>query len=213
MRISHTFAAAAIALAAFGIGSANAGVVLSDDFGTTGAEGNWAGDSVFLSIPQPGDVNGKPSVDLVGPGFFDNLAFSGNSVDLDGSTGNGNDPAGEIQSKASLAASSAGYTVSFELAGNLRGAADEETVVSIGGDSINLGYIPNNQGYTLYHLHFIGASGQLDFKDLPTSDQQGNLLDNVVVTTGVPEPATWTMMILGFGAVGFFMRRRKAVFA
>jgi hypothetical protein len=27
----------------------------------------------------------------------------------------------------------------------------------------------------------------------------------------VPEPATWTMMLLGFGAVGFAMRRRRRV--
>jgi hypothetical protein len=26
----------------------------------------------------------------------------------------------------------------------------------------------------------------------------------------VPEPATWAMMLLGFGAVGYSMRRRKA---
>lgn len=26
---------------------------------------------------------------------------------------------------------------------------------------------------------------------------------------GVPEPATWAMMLLGFGAIGFSMRRRK----
>ena len=28
--------------------------------------------------------------------------------------------------------------------------------------------------------------------------------------TGVPEPATWAMMIAGFGLVGGAMRRRKA---
>jgi PEP-CTERM motif len=28
--------------------------------------------------------------------------------------------------------------------------------------------------------------------------------------SGVPEPATWSMMLLGFGAVGFSMRRAKA---
>ena len=27
--------------------------------------------------------------------------------------------------------------------------------------------------------------------------------------TAVPEPATWAMMLLGFGAVGFAMRRRR----
>ena len=30
---------------------------------------------------------------------------------------------------------------------------------------------------------------------------------------GVPEPATWAMMILGFGAAGLMIRRRKAVIA
>lgn len=39
-------------------------------------------------------------------------------------------------------------------------------------------------------------------------------LDNVKLSTSaVPEPATWGMMILGFGAVGFAMRRRQATVA
>ena len=29
-------------------------------------------------------------------------------------------------------------------------------------------------------------------------------------TTGVPEPATWTMMLLGFGSSGWMLRRRRA---
>jgi len=32
----------------------------------------------------------------------------------------------------------------------------------------------------------------------------------VVSTAAVPEPATWAMMLLGFGAVGYLMRRRTA---
>lgn len=38
--------------------------------------------------------------------------------------------------------------------------------------------------------------------------------DNIVVrqaVAGVPEPATWAMMMLGFGAMGFAMRRRTGV--
>ena len=60
-------------------------------------------------------------------------------------------------------------------------------------------------------LHFTGASGQFSFVDQGPSNQQGNLLDNVAVTS-VPEPATWAVMLVGFGAIGASMRnnnRRK----
>ena len=34
--------------------------------------------------------------------------------------------------------------------------------------------------------------------------------DNIAATvSSVPEPATWTMMILGFGFVGFMMRSNR----
>ena len=39
------------------------------------------------------------------------------------------------------------------------------------------------------------------------------LLDNFAVTTGVPEPATWAMTILGFFGLGGMIRRRRAVAA
>jgi hypothetical protein len=29
------------------------------------------------------------------------------------------------------------------------------------------------------------------------------------ITTAVPEPGTWALMLVGFGAVGFSMRRRR----
>jgi hypothetical protein len=34
-------------------------------------------------------------------------------------------------------------------------------------------------------------------------------LQNVRVTSAIPEPTTWAMMLIGFGAVGYSMRRRK----
>ena len=33
--------------------------------------------------------------------------------------------------------------------------------------------------------------------------------DNVAFLAAVPEPSTWAMMLLGFGAVGYSMRRRR----
>ena len=37
----------------------------------------------------------------------------------------------------------------------------------------------------------------------------GALAGNVTIGQAVPEPGTWAMMLLGFGAIGFAMRRRK----
>ena len=34
------------------------------------------------------------------------------------------------------------------------------------------------------------------------------VLDNVSITAAVPEPATWAMMMLGFGGMGYAMRRK-----
>jgi hypothetical protein len=103
--------------------------LLSDNFDSGTAMGNWPGDSVFQSFPPPGNVSGSPSVDLVGAGFFSTLAMpgNGNSVDLDGSTGSGHSPAGELKSFLSFALGS--YIVQFDLAGNLRDAPAQTTVV------------------------------------------------------------------------------------
>ena len=126
--VSGVLAAGSVAAAS----SAHAGTVFSDNFDSDAAVLNWSGDSVFTSIPAPGNVYGMPSVDLVGVGDgFGYLAYEGNSVDLDGTTGyNDRAIAGELQSTTSL--SQGNYTVQFVLAGNLRGAAAQTTRVEIG---------------------------------------------------------------------------------
>ena len=65
---------------------------------------------------------------------------------------------------------------------------------------------------------FIGTSGAGDWT-LTIRDQvfldQGSLgswtLNLTTARTAVPEPATWSLMMMGFGAVGFAMRRRSKV--
>jgi hypothetical protein len=188
------------------IQSSSADVVIQDNFDGSTPQGNWPGDGTFLSIPQPGNIQGQPSVDLVGGSFFGSLAFSGNSVDLDGSTGNGNSPAGEIQSIKSLALGT--YTVTFELSGNQRGFPQQTTTVAIGNQSFTI--TPTDNAYHLETLTFVDASGQLSFTDSGPSNQQGNLLDDVVVTA-VPEPSTWAMMILGFLGLGLVTYRRQTL--
>jgi len=53
------------------------------------------------------------------------------------------------------------------------------------------------------------TSGSFFGEDTIQTDNWVYTLDTP--TGGVPEPATWTMMILGFGAIGGSLRRRNAV--
>ncbi|RZS52956.1 PEP-CTERM sorting domain-containing protein [Sphaerotilus mobilis] len=42
-----------------------------------------------------------------------------------------------------------------------------------------------------------------------TTPSQSALIDSVSITTAVPEPETYAMMLAGLGAIGFLSRRRK----
>ena len=59
---------------------------------------------------------------------------------------------------------------------------------------------------------FFGLTSTTPFVRVEVAQTDGYaVIDNVSfsTTTAVPEPATWAMMLLGFGAVGFALRRGK----
>jgi len=60
---------------------------------------------------------------------------------------------------------------------------------------------------------FTGNIGGVGFDPTPGifsfSAQGGNLTSFSATTTAVPEPATWALMLLGFGGIGMAMRRRR----
>ena len=59
---------------------------------------------------------------------------------------------------------------------------------------------------------FANVAGEAAIGGLRLSSGQNALeADNVAFTNAVPEPATWAMMLIGFGAVGYSMRRRRDV--
>ncbi|MEW5688350.1 MAG: PEPxxWA-CTERM sorting domain-containing protein [Pseudomonadota bacterium] len=72
-----------------------------------------------------------------------------------------------------------------------------------GGDARNLfNYrVLNARGDVL-------ASGELDSRVVSPAEVT---FDAPPVTTGVPEPSAWALMILGFGAAGSLLRRRAAL--
>jgi PEP-CTERM motif len=104
------------------------------------------------------------------------------------------------------------YTISFDLR-NLRADAFNSFQVLFGGVQI---YAQGAGGFPASYLTFNGFTGTstgaqtalvFNFRQDPSY----YLLDNVSVQglAAVPEPASWMMLLLGFGMVGSVMRSRR----
>ena len=161
------------------------------------------------------------NVDLVNGNYFapDFIASDGqNSVDLNGST------QGTITQTFDTIAGTQ-YRVTFDLNSNVYDGnpnAIKNVLASAAGFSGVFGY-PNAlhpQGlggpWQSHMFDFIatGASTTLSFQSLEASNCcYGAELDNVAVNPfagGVPEPAAWMLMMVGFGGLGSVLRRRRA---
>lgn len=108
------------------------------------------------------------------------------------------------------------YNVTFWLAGNPDGSpATKSVLVAATGAADGLfsfdstGASKSNMGWSKYTYNFLatGTSTTLSFAS-QNAGAYGAALDNVAVAA-VPEPATWALMLIGFAAVGFGMRRRS----
>ena len=64
-------------------------------------------------------------------------------------------------------------------------------------------------GTTLYMAPTQLAAGNYRVTVNGTGPGNGSYTGNVTITPAVPEPGTWAMMLLGFGATGMMMRRRR----
>ncbi len=58
-------------------------------------------------------------------------------------------------------------------------------------------------------LTFLAGAGDAITGIRLLSSQNSLEVDNIGVVAAVPEPGTWAMMLIGFGAIGFSMRRRQ----
>lgn len=194
------------AVAALAVGTpAAAGVIFSDDFNNAVYGGN---------VSPAGWTTTGGTVDALGPAYYGSLCTSAGGsdeycVDLDGSTGD----AGLMLQGFTLNAG-VSYTASFDLAGDFRGGANSVLVTF--GTSSNTYNLAANDAFTTYSLVFTPTSTgaySLSFQN-NGGDNMGGLLDNVeIASAGVPEPATWAMMLLGFGGLGAVLRGRRTVAA
>ena len=103
------------------------------------------------------------------------------------------------------------YLISFDLR-NLDGQTPNFYNVLFGGVSLFSATDSAAFNYTNFSTTAtaVGASTALAFNF--RHDPYYFLLDNVSVTAvngAVPEPATWAMMLMGFGAMGVLLRRRR----
>jgi hypothetical protein len=69
--------------------------------------------------------------------------------------------------------------------------------------------------YQLFGANFVGAAAgtgalNLFYWDTFSGDNTGSISFDVA-GSAVPEPSTWGMMIVGLGAAGFLLRRRRSV--
>ncbi|QIK79897.1 PEP-CTERM sorting domain-containing protein [Sphingomonas piscis] len=83
-----------------------------------------------------------------------------------------------------------------------------------GQDVINSPPANGDQGAsrTNGRLTFTAEAGT-SITGLALSSSSNSLeVDNFGVVAAVPEPSTWAMMLVGFGGVGFSMRRRKVTY-
>ncbi|QNP43594.1 PEP-CTERM sorting domain-containing protein [Sphingomonas daechungensis] len=94
-------------------------------------------------------------------------------------------------------------------AGSLAGLINFSSVgganATVGDDGFGI-FLTDQQlaGYT-GNVFYIGYDDQITNVD----DNHDDMIIRVTVSPAVPEPATWAMMLLGFGAAGFVLRRRR----
>lgn len=193
---------------------AQAATVFGEDF-SGATPGTYSG-----TIPGAKFTDGGSNIDIVGVlngSFFTCTANpGGNCIDLVGNQGAG----AVITSTPFALIGGTTYTLTFTdlLQGFSAGDGTTATyAATVGGFTRNFtstGAVAN-QSFSFTPLGSINAA-TLAFTVLTSPDSvHGPVLSNILlgstgVASAVPEPATWAMMIAGFGVVGGAVRRRRA---
>jgi hypothetical protein len=101
------------------------------------------------------------------------------------------------------------YTLSFAYE-NRPGVALASQGVQVFWGAQNLGTFNNAASWTTATFDVVGNAGntKLKFLAVGTSDSYGTSLDKVSLTSAVPEPETYGMLLAGLALVGFAARRK-----
>jgi hypothetical protein len=169
---------------------------------TTIFSDNFDSDVLNLNTTPTGWTVTDGTVDTIGDfNYYDFLPGNGRYIDLDGSTGD----AGVLSKVFSFTAGTK-YTVSFDLAGNMRNAGNDIVDVNFGTTSTTY-TLSSTDGFANHSLAFLPSiSGNyvLSFGDRG-ADNMGALLDDVKVVTPIPA-AIW---LFASGLAGLMAAKRK----
>jgi hypothetical protein len=229
-------AVATLALTASAATAASAGVLMSNNF-----DSEAGGVSVLNYTGFSNLTVTAGTVDLVRtPDYGITCAGGGGScVDLDGSTLQ----SGALSTGTFAFNAGQKVTFTFDLSGNQRnGNSDTWSVgFNFGGATLLASYnlggafgtstpfsnfvtsgvntstsVLGNQGFGTYEVNFVTLQAGTFNAYLQTvgDDNIGPVVDNLLLTsTPVPEPATWALMLGGFGLAGVALRRRPVAIA
>ena len=111
------------------------------------------------------------------------------------------------------------YTLSVDIGGNRNDGYIEtgEAFLKIGGQFVAATGVPATTGnWSIFTASYVSTAADIGSQisillDTPTYHgrfEQG-LFDNVSLTTSVPEPASWALMLCGVGTIGAALRRRR----
>ncbi|UAJ08978.1 PEPxxWA-CTERM sorting domain-containing protein [Polymorphobacter megasporae] len=223
MRLAHTLVATTL-LAAAGTASA-ANLVVNGSFESTDVSGKsyfashvtgWSGGSNLTFVDFPGTADDGSYLSVYGP-FPTTSPVGGNFVEADG------DPSysGVISQSISGLTAGKSYTVSFYQAAGQQvgftGPTTEQWSVSLGESTqlSSLYSLPQGAvgGWQKQTMTFVAGSTNELLSFLAVGTPGGappiSFLDGVSLTASVPEPATWALMVSGFGLVGGVLRRRS----
>lgn len=109
----------------------------------------------------------------------------------------------------SIATSPGGvYTLTFDLA-NLFGGPNAFGLFWDGA-FVSIDFDVPGFPYTTLTTNLIASGASTDLGFIFYHEPSYWLLDNISLTTDIPEPESWAMMIAGFGLMGAMMRRRRS---